>query len=89
MFNRLKDCFVEIMNLSISYLTTKKATVLKTHDKYVKSLNTELIKSMSISHDILIEKYIGKYVIFDFLKGILYDYTKKIIEILNVDYELP
>lgn len=44
---------------------------------------------MSISHDILIEKYIGKYVIFDFLKGILYDYTKKIIEILNVDYELP
>lgn len=96
-FNSLKESFIEVMNISLSYITTKQATVLKPHDQYVKNLNTELMESMGISHDPLIEKYIGKYVIFELLKGnekiilkgILYDYTKKFIEILNIDYTLP
>jgi hypothetical protein len=95
-FNSLKDSFIEVMNIGLSYLTAKKYTALRAHDKYVRNLNTEILESMGMSHDPLLENYLGKCVVIEFLKGtqkvylkgILYDYTKKFIEILNVDYFL-
>ncbi len=96
-FNSLKDSFIEVMNIGISYLTAKKFVALQAHDKYVRNLNTELLESVGMSHDPLLENYLGKCVVVEFLKGtqkiylkgILYDYTKKFIEILDVDYQLP
>ena len=96
-FNSLKDSFIEVMNISMSYLSTKKIKAFKAHDKSVKTINSELVESVGISHDPLLEAYIGKYVVFEFLKisekillsGILFDYTKKFIVILNVDYLIP
>ncbi len=97
LFNSLKDSFIEVMNISISYLSAQKVKSFQSHDKYVRSLNTELLESVGMSHDPLLEAYIGKCVVFEFLKesekiiltGILYDYTKKFIEILDVKYQIP
>lgn len=96
-FNTLKDSFLEIMNISMTYLTTKKSPILVPHDKYVRNINTELLESVGMSHEPLLESYIGYLVVFELLKadekisfsGILKDYTKEFIEVMDVEYSLP
>ncbi len=94
LFNSLKDSFIEIMNISINYFSSKNASFLQAHDQNIRNLNTELLESVGLSHDPILEDCIGKCIVFELLKGdqklllkgILYDYTKKFIEILDVDY---
>jgi len=96
LFNSLKDSFIEVMNISISYLTARKASPLMTHDKYVRSINSELLESVGLSHEPLLEPYIGHVVVFELIKadekiklsGILSDYTKDFIEFMNVMYQI-
>ena len=93
-FNSLKDSFLEIMNISMTYLTKQKSSILASQDKYVRNINTELLESVGMSHEPLIEQYIGHFVVFELLKnekkikltGVLKDYTKDFIEIMNVKY---
>ncbi len=95
-FNLLKDSFLEIMNISVSYLTTKRATGLMAHDKYLKDINANLIESVGLSHEPLLEPYIGHKIVFELLKkdkkiklqGILQDYTKEFIQVSNVMYHI-
>ena len=97
LFNSLKDSFVEVMNISISYLSMRKNSVLVPHDKYVRSMNTELLESVGLSHEPLLEPYIGHRVVFEMIKseekiklsGILSDYTKDFIVFMDVDYKIP
>lgn len=96
-FNALKDSFLEIMNISMTYLTTKKTSILTSQDKYVRNINTELLESVGMSHEPLLESYIGHLVVFELLKadqkirfsGVLKDYTKEFIEVMDVEYSLP
>ncbi|MBN2662963.1 MAG: hypothetical protein JXR68_04880 [Bacteroidales bacterium] len=95
-FNSLKDSFVEVMNISISYLTARKASPLLPHDKYVRSINSELLESVGLSHEPLLEPYIGHIVVFELIKnnekiklsGVLSDYTKDFIEFMDVMYQI-
>ncbi|MBN2891776.1 MAG: hypothetical protein JXL97_07905 [Bacteroidales bacterium] len=96
-FNALKDSFLEIMNISITYLTARKASILMPHDKYVRNINSELLESVGMSHEPLLEPYIGHMIVFEMIKsdkkiklsGILKDYTKEFIEVMDVNYILP
>ncbi len=97
LFNALKDSFLEIMNISLSYLTARKTALLTPHDKYVRKLNNNLLESVGMSHEPLIEPFIGHYVVFELIKskekiklsGVLKDYTKDYIEITDVKYTMP
>lgn len=96
-FNSLKESFLEIMNISLTYFTARKASILTQHDKYVRTINSELLESVGMSHEPLLEPYIGHKVVFELiradekikLQGILKDYTKEFIEIMNVSYSIP
>lgn len=96
LFNSLKDSFIEVMNISISYLTTRKASPLLAHDKYVRSINSDLLESVGLSHEPLLEPYIGHVVVFELIKaeekiklsGILSDYTKDFIAFMDVTYKM-
>ena len=96
-FKTIRDSFVEVINLLLAQ--ARKATpatgVLSSQDKYVTQMKKELIGSVGTSHEPLLEKYIGRLVILEILKGdkilkfsgVLKDYTANFIEILDVDYQ--
>jgi hypothetical protein len=93
-FNALKDSLLDILNISFTYFAGKKSTILLQHDKYVKSMNSELLESFGLSHEPLLEPYLGHYVVFELIKydkkiklsGILQDYTKEFLEFTDVNY---
>lgn len=95
-FKTLRDSVMEIVNLLLSQ--AKKATpvggVLSSQDKYVSSMKQELTGSIGTSYEPLLEKYIGRKVVLEMIKGdkmaeycgVLKDYTAEFIEIMDVDY---
>ncbi len=97
LFNSLKDSFLEVMNISMNYLSSKKSSTLLAHDKYVRTINSELLESVGLSHEPLLEPYIGHIVVVEYIKekekiklrGILSDYTKEFLLLMNVKYQIP
>ncbi|MBN2182577.1 MAG: hypothetical protein JW715_11750 [Sedimentisphaerales bacterium] len=95
-FRTVRDSVVEIVNLLISQ--AKKATpagkVLSSQDKYVTQMKQELVGSVGTSFEPLLERYIGRKVVLEMIKGdkvleycgVLKDYTAEFIEIMDVDY---
>ena len=95
-FKTLRDSVMEIVNLLLSQ--AKKATpaggVLSSQDKYVSAMKQELTGSIGTSYEPLLEKYIGRRVVLELIKGdklfeycgVLKEYTAGFIEVMDVDY---
>ncbi len=95
-FRTVRDSIVEIINLLISQ--AKKATpvgkVLGSQDKYVTQMKQELVGSVGASFEPLLERYIGRKVVLEMIKGdkvleypgVLKDYTAEFVEIMDVNY---
>jgi small nuclear ribonucleoprotein (snRNP)-like protein len=97
-FRTLRDSVMEVVNLLISQ--AKKATpagaVLTSQDKYVSQMKQELLGSAGTSYEPLLEKYIGRRIVLELIKGdkvieywgVLKDYTAEFIEVMDVNYKL-
>ena len=95
-FKTVRDSVAEVISLLMSQ--AKKAGpargVLTTQDKYVSQMKAELIGSVGTSYEPLLERYIGRKVVLEVIKGekiyehcgVLKDYTADFIEIMDVDY---
>lgn len=95
-FKILKDSLNEIVSaMALQFQKTSSGMVFKTQDSFVKKLNSELLESVGSAHEPLIEKYIGKRVVFELIKdeklykysGILKDYTTSFIQLMDVLYK--
>ena len=92
----VRDSLMEVVNLLISQAkrVTPAGTVLTSQDKYVNQMKQDITTAGDSSYEPLIEKYIGHRVILQVKKndqilrycGVLKDYTKEFIEIMDVDY---
>jgi hypothetical protein len=94
----MRDSVLEVVNLAMA--SAKKASpaggILTTQDKYVSQMKQELASSVTTSFEPLLEKYIGRMVVLELLKGdkiieyhgVLKDYTAQFIAIMDVDYKL-
>jgi hypothetical protein len=95
-FKTVRDSVIEIINLLLTQAkrTVPGGTVLASQDKYVSAMKQELTGSIGTSYEPLFEKYIGRKVILEIIKGdkileycgVLKDYTADFIEILDADY---
>jgi len=97
-FKTVRDSVMEVVNILISH--AKKATpagaVLTSQDKYVSTMKQELMGSAGASFEPLLERYIGKKVVLELIKGdkifeycgVLKEYTAEFIEIMDVDYRV-
>jgi len=93
----IKDSLSEIANTMFSqFKKTSTGAIFKTHDKYVKQINSDLIESVGSAYEPLLERYIGYKVVFELIKedklykysGILKEYTTDFIEIIDVNYNI-
>ena len=70
-FKTVRDSVVEVVNMLISH--AKKATpaggVLTGQDKYVSQMKQELMGSVGASFEPLLEKYVGRRVVLELVKG--------------------
>ncbi len=96
-FKTIRDSLSEVITLSVSQFQKRAGTTkFASQDKYLSQVNTELIESVGTAHEPLLEKYIGRRIIFELLKGeeilrfsgVLKDYTAEFIEIMDVDIRL-
>jgi hypothetical protein len=97
-FRTVRDSIVEIINLLISQ--AKKATpagkMLGSQDKYVNQMKQELMGSVGTSFEPLLERYIGRKVVLEMIKGdkvleycgVLKDYSAEFIEIMDINYAI-
>jgi small nuclear ribonucleoprotein (snRNP)-like protein len=95
-FRTIRDSVVEIINLLISQ--AKKATpagkVLASQDKYVSQMQQEMVGAVGTSFEPLLERYIGRRVVLQMIKGdkvieysgVLKEYTADFVEVMDVDY---
>lgn len=94
--NIVQDSIREVIDLVINYAQKSKHTgsVLATKNTYVMRMKDDLIESVGMAHEPLLEKYIGHKVVLELIKGeqklrfsgVLKDYTKSFIELWNLDY---
>ena len=96
-FKTVRDSVMEVINLLMSQ--AKKATpagaVLTSQDKYVSQMKQELMGSVGTSYEPLLERYIGRKVVLELIRGdkvfeypgVLKDYTAEFIEVMDVDYK--
>ncbi len=97
-FKTVRDSVMEVLNMLISQ--AKKAApagaVLTSQDKYVSQMKQELMGSVGTSFEPLLERYIGKMVVLELIKGdkifeycgVLKDYTAEFVEIMDVNYKV-
>jgi len=93
----ISDSLKEVGNAMVAHLQKGKSpTLLKSHDKYLKQINQNIVESVGTAYDPLLEKYIGHKIVFEIIKGekvkqytgILKNYTANYIEILDVMYNI-
>ena len=92
----VRDSVLEVIDgmLSAAKKATPAGAVLTAQDKYVSRMKQDLASSVGTSFEPLVEKYIGRWVVIDVIRGeevlqysgVLKDYTAEFIEILDVDY---
>lgn len=97
-FKTVRDSVMEVVNLLVSQ--AKKATpagrVLTSQDKYVSQMKQELMGSVGTSFEPLLERYIGRKVVLELIKGdniyeycgVLKEYTAEFVEIMDVNYKI-
>ncbi len=96
-FKTIRDSIMEVVDMMMA--SAKKATpaggMLTSQDKYVTRMKKDLAGSVATSYEPLLEKYIGKIVTLELIKGdkvlkiagVLKDYTAAFIELLDIDYK--
>lgn len=94
----LRDAISEIIGVLISQFQKvgQAGKVLSSQSKYITQLRDDVIESVGIAYEPLLEAYIGHRVIFEMAKndelvkynGILKDYTADFIEIIDVNYRV-
>lgn len=97
-FRTVRDSVVEIVNLMISQAkkVAPAGKMLTTQDKYVTQMRQELMGSVGTSFEPLLERYIGRKVVLEMIKGdkvleycgVLKDYTADFVEIMDVNYAI-
>ncbi len=95
-FKTISDSLKEVGNALVIHFQkgASKTSIFKTQDKYLKQINNNIVESVGVAYDKLLERYIGYEVVFDMIKGdttveysgVLKDYTSNFIEILDVEY---
>ena len=95
-FKTIRDSVMEVINLLISYArkSSPAGGMLTTQDKYVSQMKQELVGSVGTSFEPLIERYVGRKVVLELVRGekiieycgILKEYTAEFIEMMDVDY---
>ena len=95
-FKTVRDSVAEVVNLLMSQAkkTTPAGRVLGSQDKYVSQMKQELMGSVGTSYEPLLERYIGRKVVLELIKGdkifeycgVLKEYTADFIEIMDVAY---
>ena len=96
-FNTVRDSLMEVINLLIGRAkqTAAGGAILSSQDKYVSKLKDELVGSVETAYEPLLERHIGKIVVFEMTSdeqvieytGVLKDYTADFIEIMDVNYK--
>jgi len=96
-FKTIRDSVMEVVNtlVSLAKKTTPARGVLTSQDKYVTQMKQELAGSVGASYEPLLERYIGRRVVLELLKGdkvleycgVLKDYTADFVEIIDVNYK--
>lgn len=94
-FKLIKDSLIEITNtISGKLKSTNPGNILAGNEKYTNKINQEMVNTIDVSYDPLMEKYIGNNVVVWIkqatesrrLTGILKEYTQNYIELLEVMY---
>jgi len=95
-FKTVRDSVMEVVNILMSQAkkTTPVGGLLKSQGKYVSQMKAELMGSVGTSYEPLLEKYIGRKVVLEMIKGdklleycgVLKDYTSDFIEVMDVNY---
>ncbi len=96
-FKTVRDSLMEVINLYIGHVknVTSYGSIITSQDKYTSKVKSELINFISTAFEPLLEKYIGKIIVFELNKGdiilefpgILKDYSSDFIEIWDVNYK--
>jgi hypothetical protein len=95
-FKTIRDSLADVVNIFISRVKkTGLGETLTSQDKYVAQMKQQLMGSVGTSYEPLLERYIGRRVVLEMLKGdtvieysgVLKDYTADFIEIMDVDYK--
>ena len=96
LFKTVRDSVIEVVNMLISQ--AKKATpagaLLNSEQKHVTAMKQELVSAVGTAFEPLLEKYIGRKVVLELIRGdkiieycgVLKDYTADFIEIMDVDF---
>jgi len=97
-FKTVRDSVMEVVNVLMSHAkrTTPSGTMLTSQDKYVSQMKQELISSVTTAYEPLLERHIGRKVVFELVKGdkvfelpgVLKDYTSEFIELMDIDYRI-
>ncbi len=97
-FKTVRDAVMDVLNVLLSHV--KKASpagaVLGSQDKYVSQMKQELIGSAGTAYEPLLERYIGRKVVLDVLRGdkiveycgVLKNYTADFVEVMDVRYQV-
>lgn len=97
-FNTVRDSFMEVVNLLIGRAkqTATGGAILASQDKHISKLKHDLAGSVETAYEPLLERHIGKIVVFEMTRGkelfeysgVLKDYTANFIEIMDVNYRV-
>lgn len=95
-FKTIRDSMMEVINVLISQAkkTGGAGAVVASQGKYVDQMKSDLVGAVGTSYEPLLEKYIGKRVVVEMVRGeqvveycgILKEYTASFIEIMDVEY---
>ena len=96
-FKTIRDSIIEVVNLIVAraQTATPAGDVIKSQDKYVNKMKSEMFGAVGTSYEPLLEKHIGNRMVLEILKGenvveysgVLKDYTSTFIEIMDVQYD--
>jgi len=94
----IRDAVMEVVTLVVGRIrsATPAGAALSGQDKYVSKIQQDVMAT-AYSYEPLLEKYIGKKVVFKMKRGeafeeysgIMKDYTPSFMEIVDVDYKRP
>ncbi|MFC1703781.1 hypothetical protein ACFL1E_03230 [Candidatus Omnitrophota bacterium] len=95
-FATIRDSVTEVMNLLMGRMRQVGSVgkVLSGRDKYVTQMNEGVFSSLNTSFEPLLEKHLGRPVIFEIVKegkiieylGVLRRYTAEFLELMDVEY---
>jgi len=97
-FGTVRDSVMDVVNLLIGQAQKRApgGSILTSQNKYVSQMKQELVGSVGTTFEPLLERHIGKKVVFELTKddktleypGVLKEYSMDFIEIMDVIYRI-